>query len=274
MASDFPKPPRIPGVSAQGRPVVQERYAWFDTRYAPVRVNRLAGAAGGLDVTRPDTPVIPFSDVVLVSVFREAGAPPPGLRVLFFVRERTRPFLADTGLADFTGFPGVVGTSMAWTVRNLVRLVRERNPETLVDEHTHAFALGGPPPDFEAGRYVATALGVHVFESGAVSRDIWGAARYPMAGERVRTCGVWERDTTGISAEEREEAPGWEENGFTDISSGVFEDAAEDGFYREEGDAESASPGAGNARLNGWTAAGYAVYLIVILCFLFLGGWI
>ncbi|MFP4475098.1 MAG: hypothetical protein ACLFOY_06025 [Desulfatibacillaceae bacterium] len=182
-------PPRVPEADEEGRPVVSPRYPYKEARFGPMRVNRLSGGADLIDLNRIDMDPVRFDQVTLAAAGLLPGGAASRPFLLFYVEGRPRPFLADAGNSDFRDFPGVAATSITDTVRNFLSLIRSRNPDLLVDQATHRFAQGAPPPAYESPENVSTALG---YFRASVGSAATGASKQPAwSSEQTRRSVAW-----------------------------------------------------------------------------------
>ncbi len=140
--------------------VVDPEACVADVRYSPRSCRQLGGNETGLDLNKADQKIAPFADLLLVSVFADDTPANQRYKVLLFLRDSDRSFLAEASKIRFQDFPGVPGAMLMASLRNFVGFLCNRKPGLMVDADTHRFLLGALPKSVGAKTLEqATALG-------------------------------------------------------------------------------------------------------------------
>lgn len=125
--------------------VAQPKLASSNLALSPLQIPRLTPSEGGIDLNHRDAGAVAFSDVRLVSVFaRDDGGMTP-YRLLLFLAEHRRPFLAAANAIHYQGFPFPHAETLVPQLRAFVHYLRENHPGLAVDRATYDFLAGKLP---------------------------------------------------------------------------------------------------------------------------------
>ncbi|MFH1885187.1 MAG: hypothetical protein ABIM40_00695 [Pseudomonadota bacterium] len=140
--------------------VVDPEASLADVLFSPRSCRQLGGDAKGLDLNKADQKITPYEGLLLVSVFADNAPANDRYKLLLFMRDSDRSFVAEASKIRYQDFPGVPGAMLMASLRNFVGFLCNQKPGLMVDADTHRFLLGAPPKSVGGGTLEhATALG-------------------------------------------------------------------------------------------------------------------
>ncbi|MCP4715725.1 MAG: hypothetical protein GY868_11460, partial [Deltaproteobacteria bacterium] len=131
-----------------------------DSAYAPRVCHLVNGSSRGLNLNRNDVQELAFTRIHLAAVVKEVRPMEERCLVVFFCSGERRPYVIDADKIAYADFPGVKGTNLVESLRNLIIYAYEQNPAMRFDDATGKFLAGQKLPLFEKDiNRLITALG-------------------------------------------------------------------------------------------------------------------
>ncbi|MBI5846763.1 MAG: DUF2628 domain-containing protein [Nitrospirae bacterium] len=152
---------------APGPRVISPPQKAVSLQYSPLHCRALNKTEGGLNFNRYGCENIPFSDILLVSVYHIPSGIKPKTRVMVFSRTQKKPLTVDADAIDFTGILGREEDDIYAALRQFVTDLVKANPSLIVDSSTSDFLKGsGPGMVKRDDTFWASALGSALDEEG------------------------------------------------------------------------------------------------------------
>jgi hypothetical protein len=113
--------------------------------FSPVVSHRITGWSEGINLNRSETQKVFYGEITLISVFKVAELFQEEYRLVFFLKDKPRPYVIDANLIAYADFPVEKGVSTVMSLRNFLKFLCTRNRDTMMDEDTAAFLSGKQP---------------------------------------------------------------------------------------------------------------------------------
>jgi hypothetical protein len=122
--------------------VISPEHTLRELRFSPMQCPSISGAGKALNFNRADMGDIPIDTILLVSVFAEEEAGGLVYRLVVFLKDFKRPFIANVDTVRYNEFPGVKHETTLKSLRNFILYLLNKNPDILIDKHTEEYLRG------------------------------------------------------------------------------------------------------------------------------------
>ena len=112
--------------------------------YSPLQCPKITAFENGIDINRAERKKIDYQQIEFISVFQMETC-----KIVFFVKDSKRPYIADCDTIIFSDFPNVPGQSLLNSLRRFLVYLLKKKSGIIIDNRTHEFIRGGQPIVFK-----------------------------------------------------------------------------------------------------------------------------